>query len=72
MTYDKNYYQSKRQQLTEKFQKAQQKYFQMCEMAGREYVALQERIIELNQELAKINEEEQKSKEQTEVEKDKK
>lgn len=70
MSYDKNYYQGKRQKIQEKFQKAQGKYFQMCEMAGKEYISLQERIIELNTELQELQKQEEESKSPQKGEKD--
>jgi hypothetical protein len=62
MTYDKNFYDSKRQKVQEKFGKAQQKWIGMCEMADKEYISFQERIQELNAELAEIAKEEEVSK----------
>ena len=48
---DKAYIQTQRQEIQNKFNKAQQKWIGMCEMAGKEYLSLQERIVELNKEL---------------------
>ena len=55
---DKAYIQTQRQEIQNKFNKAQQKWIGMCEMAGKEYLSLQERIAELNKELGVLAQQE--------------
>lgn len=62
MTYDKAFYDGKRQKIQEKFNKAQQKWIAICEMQGREYLSLQETIQECNVALTELQKEEEISK----------
>lgn len=60
--YDPKYYADKKQKINEKFQKGQQKWIQMCELAGKEYIDFVNRVQELQEELKKIEAEETESK----------
>jgi hypothetical protein len=52
-----------KEQIQEAFQKAQQKWLNMCEMLGREYIDFQSRVVELNDEMKIIMEEEKRKEE---------
>lgn len=60
--FNKNYYDTKKQNIQEKFQKTQQKWIQMCELGGKEYIDFQTRVQELNEELTTLTKEEETSK----------
>lgn len=64
--YEPKYYQGKKEEINKKFQKAQGKYYDICNMLGREFIDFQARVVELNEDLQKINNEEQESKKREE------
>ena len=72
MTYDKNYYEQKRQKLQQEAQKAERKWLDICIMQGKEWVSYQERIQELQQRAQEIQQEEQRSKAESEKKETKK
>ena len=49
--------QKKKQEIQEKYNKARDKWIQIADLSGKEYISLQERILELNAELKALNEE---------------
>ena len=52
----------KKQKLYEKSTRAQQKWIQLCELCGKEYIDLQNTMQEIQKEAQKIDEEEKANK----------
>lgn len=63
MTYDKQYYDGLKQKVQAKFNKAQQKYLNLCDMLGKEYIDFQSTVLECQEEIKKIDIEEKTSQE---------
>jgi len=63
MTYDFKYYQNKKQEQVNKFQKAQKKWIELGELYCREYLTLNEVSQEVQAKLKEIEAEEKSSQE---------
>ena len=62
MTYDKQFYDTKKQKIQQKFQRAKQKWIQMCELSGKEYLDFQQTAQELQEQMKLLEQEELTSK----------
>jgi hypothetical protein len=60
--YNEKYYADKKQKIQEKFQKAQQKWIQFCELSGKEYIDFLQTAQDLQEQLKLLEAEEKESK----------
>ena len=63
------YYLQRKEEIRQKADKAWQKYYRACNFLGEEYILLNDRLKELQEELKEIEAKEQESKRQKEAEK---
>ncbi len=59
--FDKQYYIGKKNEINQKFRKAEQKYIDMAVALGKEYVSFQERVAELQEDLKDLDAKERES-----------
>lgn len=52
-----------KEQIQAEFQRAQQKWISICELAGKEYIDLQQKVQELNEEMRQLESQEKVKKE---------
>jgi hypothetical protein len=70
MAHNAQYYSQRKEEIRQKSIRAWQKYYQVCKMVGEEYIALNERLGELQRELQELEKKEQESKKQEKKDED--